>query len=478
MLRNAGMDYEQIRDNLIIVCERRCTGHGSDYIDMCENKARSACKYKVGSASAIAVLGQSVGHGAGAATAVATVTEPIVAPVIKAIPYPVFPYWVMKGTSLYDGFVEPVCRVNSRYPEFMFMPGVVMILNYLGCKVGIVDKMPITGFFMVAIGQKGRVLKSSSINSVMEYMQTVGIARQAGKANAEGHTLIFQAGSTEGLGLQMAKTNCKNAVLFYDELSTLTSKAGIEGSSMKGHLLTMYGSGYFSNVVKANKESFTFPAGSYTASLIASTTDKNFLSQWSRMGGVDSGLDDRFFFLYQPAEFIEMKPQKMVDTNPGACETAKLIQKAVQQGMFEIEDDTFLVEGIKKYGNRGADRVEKLALYFAVDLGKTKIDDGCLERAIDVMKYEAAVKRYLAVFEATNTEAVIQNQIIQTLQRNNAVMGVRELERSLHSEKYGTSVWVKAYRGLVTGGWIAEGGKGVKGDPEMVSLMRVPQEDD
>ena len=88
---------------------------------------------------------------------------------------------------------------------------------------------------MVAIGQKGRVLKSSSINSVMEYMKVVGIAKEAGKANAEGHTLIFQAGSTEGLGMQMMKTNCKNAILFYDELSTLTSKAGIEGSSMKGH---------------------------------------------------------------------------------------------------------------------------------------------------------------------------------------------------------------------------------------------------
>ena len=46
MLRNAGMDYDQIRDNLIIVCERRCTGHGTDYVEMCENKARSACSTK------------------------------------------------------------------------------------------------------------------------------------------------------------------------------------------------------------------------------------------------------------------------------------------------------------------------------------------------------------------------------------------------------------------------------------------------
>jgi Bifunctional DNA primase/polymerase, N-terminal/AAA domain len=51
LLRNAGMDYEQIRDNLVTVCEKRCTGYGSDYVDMCEKKAKSACNYPVGKAT-------------------------------------------------------------------------------------------------------------------------------------------------------------------------------------------------------------------------------------------------------------------------------------------------------------------------------------------------------------------------------------------------------------------------------------------
>jgi hypothetical protein len=69
MLRNAGMDYEQIRDNLILICEKRCTGHGTDYVDMCENKARSACKYPVGQASPIAILGGGTVGGAAGQTA-------------------------------------------------------------------------------------------------------------------------------------------------------------------------------------------------------------------------------------------------------------------------------------------------------------------------------------------------------------------------------------------------------------------------
>ena len=63
LLRNAGMGYEQIRYNLIMICEQRCVDHGSDYVNMCENKAKQACKYAVGQARTgpIPVLGGAAG---------------------------------------------------------------------------------------------------------------------------------------------------------------------------------------------------------------------------------------------------------------------------------------------------------------------------------------------------------------------------------------------------------------------------------
>lgn len=65
MLRNAGMNYEEIRDQLIKICERRCENHGHDFVDMCENKARSACKYPVGQASPTVLLdGNPIGQAA------------------------------------------------------------------------------------------------------------------------------------------------------------------------------------------------------------------------------------------------------------------------------------------------------------------------------------------------------------------------------------------------------------------------------
>src|ERR1700685_3790161 len=57
LLRNARMIYDEIKDALIGICEHRCLGHGTDYEDMCAKKAKQACKYSVGQASPVAILG-------------------------------------------------------------------------------------------------------------------------------------------------------------------------------------------------------------------------------------------------------------------------------------------------------------------------------------------------------------------------------------------------------------------------------------
>jgi hypothetical protein len=65
MLRNAGMNYQEIREALINICVRRCENHGSDYVDMCEKKARSACKYPVGQVSpGVIMSGRVLGESA------------------------------------------------------------------------------------------------------------------------------------------------------------------------------------------------------------------------------------------------------------------------------------------------------------------------------------------------------------------------------------------------------------------------------
>lgn len=399
---------------------------------------------------------------------------------VKHIPYPTFPRWVMDGTSIGEGLVKPTCAVNSRYPEFMFMPAMVLLLNYVALKVRVESKQVLPSFYMVSIGRKGRVIKSSSVQDAINYLSTAGLVKHGSGAirNAEGKSLVWTPGSPEGLGLEMTRTNCKNAVMFYDELSTLTNKAAIEGSTLKSNLLSMYESGQFANTIKSRKETFSFEPNTYCTSLIACTTDKNFHAQWSHMSGGSSGLDERFFFLYQPEVLIDLKPYKYVNTVEASVKTKQLVEKAVQQGVFSISDETILENVINKVGNRTAHRIEKMALYFAIDLGRTEIDEGCIERALAIANYELAVKKYLAAFESTTKEGALQGEIIQLLQRNGGTVTTRELDRALHPERHGTFLWSRVYGGLISAGWIAETGTGKRGDPKQIVLMRLPEEEE
>jgi hypothetical protein len=445
MLRNAGMDYEQIRDNLVTICEKRCVNHGSDYVNMCENKAKSACKYKVGFA-ATASVGGRVDQSATAGTA-----PEIEFPEIPVIKYPVFPQWVMGGTSIYEGLVKPVCDVNSRYPEYMFLPAYVTLLNYLHGKVRVEDKSHIPSIFLLMIGRKGRVIKSSSAQDAIKYLETAGlVAEGAQVANAEGKTLMYRPASPEGLGKDMARSNCKNALLFYDELSALVGKVGIESSGLGSALLTLYESGYFSNLTKSRKDSYAFKAGSYCTSLIACTTETDFSEQWAQLVTGKRGMDERFFFLYQPEKLVPLTPHTSVDTLSGAAETQRRVAMAVAQGTYQISDSFPLEARINELGNRTEIRAEKFALAFAVDLGRPEIDDGCVERALALAKYEKDVKRYLGGSdESVDRLAAAQNKYCRMLQHQpQGMMRKHEAERGMNYQRYSTENWYRIVNGL------------------------------
>ena len=109
----------------------------------------------------------------------------------------------------------------------MWVPAAALMLNYLGTKVGVeLAGWSMPSLYSVLIGQKGRANKSSSIKDAMKYLEFAGMLQMYSKSTkaAEGRTLVWEAGSPEGLGTDMQRTNCKNAVLFYDELSALVKE--------------------------------------------------------------------------------------------------------------------------------------------------------------------------------------------------------------------------------------------------------------
>jgi hypothetical protein len=135
--------------------------------------------------------------------------------------------------------------------------------------------------------------------------------------------------------------------------------------------------------------------------------------------------------------------------------------------------------GDDKIENRQEIRAEKFALFFAVDEGKDEIDEECIEKGLALVEYERAVKRKLRPSEALTKEAGIQNEIVDfLLGQKNGTTTLREMNRLLHPERYGTTLWGQAFSGLTRTGQIVVQGKGTKTDPKQVVLLRSPEEDE
>ena len=485
--RAAGMSDEGIREELHRINEERCDPPLPE--DEVDSISRSIARYAQGDPNPQVLFGGLPGGLArvpvvdgSSAPADEPGTHEGIGPDLEepepvfSIPHPVFPEWVMWGTSVYEGMVKPWCAVNTRYPEYMFLPAMAILLNYVGLRVRIAFNHFIPALHMVLIGRKGAVIKSSSVETAMEYFKGVGMADEA-KSNgtADGRVLIWTAGSPEGLGLDMERKGCKNALLFYDELRGLVAKANIENSTMIDALLKTYESGKYSNVVTGRKNTFSFEPKSYCLSFIACTTDKSFRKQWSTLGGEASGLNDRFFFLYQPPVLITPPLLKTdVNTQAAALITRKLVDKAVDREVYEFDAiyKKQLQDASGAYSNRQIHRAERFALYFAIDLGRDEIDGDCVERALALIEYEQAVKKFLRIgqSDAENPEARTQGEIRFQLQQNNGTMLWNDLFKRI-GQRIGTSAWEKALNGLRASGEIRITGTGVKGSPKVVTML-------
>jgi hypothetical protein len=389
--------------------------------------------------------------------------------------YPKFPSWVFVDTSIYKGLVKPFCDVNSRHEEFMFMPAMCILLNYVARKVRLENSNVIPSLFLACIGKRGQIIKSSCAQSAMDYFEFAGMLGHdmPDLENANGRQLVFEVGSPEGLGIEMARTKCSNAVLFYDEMTTLAAKTSIQSSSLRSRLLTMYESGKYQNLIKSRKESFSFQPGSYCVSLILCTPTETFRPKWAELNEEHSGFDDRFFLLLQPKVTKPMTPPVYVHTQDGALETRRLIDKAIQQNIFRISNRIPLQQMLDRgFTNRQEIRAEKFALAFAIDLGRDEVDEDCVERGIALVEYERAVKKYMHLFESVTKEGNIQQQVLAYVEEHGGLVEETALEADLGALKYGTSLWSQSYSGLVKGGYIRKEGTGKKGDPVLVRLLK------
>jgi hypothetical protein len=286
--------------------------------------------------------------------------------------------------------------------------------------------------------------------------------------NAEGRTLVLSPGSTEGFGKLMERVQCKNAVLYYDELAKFVGKAGIENSSIAADLLSFYEGRSVGNVVKKALDAYAFQAGTYCFSWLWCTTDTNFVKLWPRVATADSGLSDRMFFMISPEEAKPAGLHTDPDFNAGAGKTRELIEKAMQQKVYDYADYGTIQDAVAGFDPRSIALIEKLALFFAVDLGRNEIDGDCVERARALVEYRRDVLTFLAPIEAESLQGRIQLSMVRILKANGGKMKYRDFQRHLNYDSYGTDIWVRAEKGMIDSGRIHAD---FKARPKMMYLV-------
>jgi hypothetical protein len=241
--------------------------------------------------------------------------------------------------------------------------------------------------------------------------------------------------------------------MFNDELGKFVSKAGIEGSAFASDVLSWYGAAYFGNNVTTAKNNFQFDAGTYTFGWLWCTTDRGFNRHWPKIAEMSSGLEDRMIFVVGPEK---PKPAAPYSDPPleGALKTRRLIEKAIEQKTFQFADKVGYADAVAGLDPRSMELAKNLALYLAVDLERTEIDFDCVRRARALVDYRNQARAFVAPIEADNVEGRLQKEIIRELRQHSGKMPHRSLCRNLDYARYGTSVWRKAYFGLVNDGAI------------------------
>jgi primase-like protein/bifunctional DNA primase/polymerase-like protein len=360
------------------------------------------------------------------------------------IPYPVFPREVMEGTSLYEGFAKPISEGSDKYPELLFMPAVLMMVN---CIFGKVHLKPGNGdirpnLFLGVVAPYGDYFKSTCCELAQQYFIAMGRAMEFDPRttkNVEGKIAISNAGSSEGFGKQMIQANATHAVLYYDELSKFVGKAHIEHSSLISDLLKWSESRAFGNLIKAQKDSFHFGMGTYCFSWMWATTDRKFPGLWAELPGDHADFDNRVFFLMAPEQPKERRGRwQNIDTSAGVIETQRRIDKAVGQKVYDYDDPnnvfgTKIDNVLMQFSDaRDQNILQILALYFAIDLGRDSIDDDCVERSAKLIRYRQQTLAYLEPTQADTKEAVIVQQVIRYLKKNGGKVPTRKLEHDLH----------------------------------------------
>jgi len=271
----------------------------------------------------------------------------------------------------------------------------------------------------------------------------------------ENFSVCQGVGSAEGLAKFLG--NNKKTLLVLDEFRALVSKGIIRGSVLLPCVNTLFDQNDYQSYTK-NSE---IKVESGYLSILAASTIETFSTIWTP-ASLDIGFINRLFLIPGESTRKEAIPEQIPEErlNPIKEKLRSAVERIRKESpklrmtreakeafseWYRNMPDSIFADRLDAYGHR------LMALFF-INEGKDRIEREMVERVIQVLNWQLQVREEFQPLDAEGRLAKLEQAIRRAL--TNGPLIERDLQRKVHSYRYGISLWNFAIRNLKKAGEI------------------------
>jgi hypothetical protein len=364
--------------------------------------------------------------------------------------FPSFPKNVIQGLA--KEFVDLYLPTREVLPQALWLSFCV----YLGALVSPFVKLDAMSseprLYGAVVGRSARTRKSTANNTAKEVFARAFPESEEQKGRIH---IVTGFGSSEGLLSELGNYPKIPTVLYLDEVNILAQKTSGDGTIGISAFNKLFEDHDYIHPLASGKGPRVRDA---YLSVVGASTIEDFTQMWKGKHAAAG-----FFSRLLLVGVDESDKRIAIPTNPPAVEIDALVTKLRElyeevqarpkqyaltpeaqdkwKGFYESFGDGDEWNRLDTYGLR------LMSLQTLLE-GEDEVTTAVVEKVIEVLNYEVAVRIELCPVVAENTLAAVQQQVCTVLTRSGRT-SKRELERAINYQRYGTKVVGDAIDGLV-----------------------------
>jgi hypothetical protein len=330
-------------------------------------------------------------------------------------------------------------------------------LTCLGALVG--DRVCLQGatraparLYTVLLGPSGISRKSTAIKLTTDFF-----AR-----NVLGFPVIRGLGSAEGLAKTIQKREYTNTLLVFDELRTFVDKAKIEGSILLSIVNTLFDETRAENHTKGHD----IELENVHLSLLSACTLDTFANLFDA-NFVAIGFPNRLLLVLDESKSSIPVPREVppeieqalardlgaiLYTLRSYTPTNPLVMRLTPEAL-NAWSEFYATIPRTVTGTRIDSIALRLAMLIALSAHKTEIDTDVIKAAIEIARWQLAVRDEVMPVEASNAIAALEQRICKTL-KSRGPLRERDLRRYVNAERVGLWAFATALSNLQQAGMV------------------------